>query len=299
MYYDIFKDIRQNLEKDNTIPTRTILSLNPSSQSCYDTGVQVGTCVRQIWLDKTDQIKTNPLSLKAKMSGFSGNWWETWFINKIKELGYYHNSQFPATDPQHLVKGIVDLSFINPHTNLIELGEIKTYDGSNYKTATSILGNTKVAPKPNTKHLLQAFRYSLIFKDQIKTNNLFYIDRACGDWYKYKQFKIELIELNDNIYPKIITIWNDKYYEYIEKSISSLGIYLAEEILLNHFSTGTVPQKDFVEEYDLQTIIELHSKQEIPEYLYNHYKKDPINNKIGSVACRYCPFAKGTCSSYD
>ena len=85
---DVFGSIRNNLQEDKRIPTRTLLNLNPSSQVCYDeNNKQLGSCLRQVWLEKTDQIKTNPIGVSAVMAGFSGNWWEDWFIDKLKEVG--------------------------------------------------------------------------------------------------------------------------------------------------------------------------------------------------------------------
>lgn len=298
--YDVFNKVRLNLEKDNKIHTKTLFNLNPSSQVCYDSNQnQIGSCLRQVWLEKMDQPKTNKIGISAVMAGFSGNWWEDWFINQLKELGLYYNSSFAATDVNHFVKGIVDVAIKNTDTNEIELGEIKTYDGSNYYVAQNIIGNTKVAPKPKDKHLLQAFRYSLIFKDQFKANNLFYIDRACGAWKKHKQFRIELVEINKDLYPKISTVWNDNYYEYTDTRISANGVYSAEAKLLEAFSTGQIPDKEFIEIYSETEIEDRYSRKDIPDYAYTNYKKDPKNNSLGDVNCKYCPFSNGTCKNYE
>lgn len=301
--YDIFSQIRSNIDDRNSrrIPTKTLLSLNPSSQSCFDisnNNKNIGTCLRQIWFSKNDYEKTNIQGV-SNIANLAGNWFEDWFIDELKETNLYYSSNFPATDPQRLVKGLVDVAIINPISKEIELGEVKTYSGDNYYNAVSILGNKNTKPKPKDKHLLQAFRYSLIFKEQIKINNLFYIDRSCGSWYKNKQFKIELNEIDNIIYPKISTIWNDTYYEYTDTRISDLGIYNSEETLLEYFSNNEVPPKDFLEEYDDETIEQKYLKKEIPEYKYNLYKKDPKNNVIGDPNCFYCPFSKGLCKLHE
>ena len=298
--YDIFNQIRLNLEKDNSIKSNTLLNLNPSSQVCFDitTNKNIGTCLRQIWFTKNDYEKSNNLN-SANISRFAGNWFEDWFITQLKETGIYYNSSFAATDTERLVKGIVDVAIHNHSNKTIELGEVKTYDGSNYFNSQLILGNKTIKPKPRDKHLLQAFRYSLIFKDQFDVNNLFYIDRACGQWYKNKQFKIELNTINGISYPKISTVWNDEYYEYTDTRISDKGIYLAEGTLLNHFGTNQVPPKDFIEEYDENTIMRKLELKEIPDYVYAKYKRDPFNNPIGDSDCKFCPYAKGLCKEYE
>lgn len=298
--YDVFTKIRLNLEKDNKIPSKTLLNLNPSSQPCLDisTNKNIGTCLRQIWFTKNDFEKTNIINVN-NISNIAGNWYENWFINELKACNLYYNSSFSATDTSRLVKGIVDVALLNPNTNEIELGEVKSYDGSNYNNMSTILGNKNNKPAPRLKHLLQAYRYSLIFKDTIKVNNLFYIDRACSSWYKNKQFKIEIEEINKVLYPKISTVWNDEYYQYIETTVSDVGIYKAEEKLLDHFYQNTAPEKDYVEEYSEEVIKSRYEKDLIPQYLYNKYIKDPINNPIGDSECKYCPYAKGLCNKYE
>ena len=297
--YDVFTKIRNNLETNNRIFSKTLLNLNPSSQVCFNSsGESLGTCLRQVWFTKNDFEKSNIMPV-SNISNFAGNWFEDWFILQLKETGLYYSSSFPATDVQRLVKGIVDVALRNPNDESIELGEVKTYDGSNYYNSQIILGTKTVPPKPRDKHLLQAFRYSLIFKEQFKTNNLFYIDRACSQWFKNKQFKIQLNEINGISYPKISTIWNNEYYEYTDTRISDKGIYAAEESLLNYFVINEVPPRSYVEEYDQETINKKIELKEIPDYLAVKNKRDPVNNPIGDSNCKYCPYAKGLCKTYE
>lgn len=298
---EIFTAILKNITKDTKIPTKTIVTLNPSSQVCYEeNSKQIGTCLRQVWLDKTDQKRTNPLGLNAIMSGFSGNWWENWLIDQTKELGIYHSSSFTLTDPSRIVKGIVDLATIDIELNEIILNEIKTYDGSNYNNSSLIIGNTKVDPKPRDKHLLQLFRYLLIAQqNKITKGNLLYIDRACGLYSRNKQFHVELIKVNNVTYPKITT-HNTKgeIVEYVDVRITDNGIYEAEEKLLDCLSTNTIPTKEFKEVYsEIETELN-YSKGLVSKYVYEKWKRDPVNNSVGDHQCKYCPFAGGTCSNW-
>lgn len=300
MFYDIFAGIREVLDKKSSLSSPNILTVNPSSQLCYHEGKQLGACVRQVWFDKTEAPKTNPISLKARMAGFAGNWWEDWFVDQIKHLGIFEGSQIIATDVSKVVKGFIDVSIINPTTGNIELIEVKTYDGSNYYGAKGVLGTKAEAPTPKMNHLLQAFRYLLIYKDEVDAINLCYIDRACGDWYKYKQFRVTLIEDDSgDLYPKIETLWNNGYHMYTLPKVTASGIELAENKLLNHLMDNTVPDRDFIEVYSSEVVNSKFLDGNVPKYLYDKWQKNPEDNPIGDFQCKYCPYFNGTCKEYD
>ena len=46
-------------------------------------------------------------------------------------------------------------------------------------------------------------------------------------------------------------------------------------------------------------IEEKYASKEIPDYLYTKHKRDPLNNPIGSSSCKYCPYSKGLCKTYE
>ena len=299
MFFDIFGEIKNNLEKKPKLKRPSLLTINPSSQVCYSNGKQMGSCLRQVWLDKTAHEKTNEISLKARMAAFSGNWWEDWFINQLKELHIYEDSQFIASDPSKLMKGLVDVSFTNPKTNKLELIEVKTYDGSNYYGSQSILGTKSIAPKPRMSHLLQSFRYLMIYADEVEAINLCYIDRACGDWYKYKQFRITLVDVNGKQCPYIEYNWNGVYHSVVDPDVSDVGINEAEDKLLEHLSNNTIPMKEFTEVYTDTQVNDKYLDGDIAKYLYDRWSKDPENNPIGDFQCKYCAFSNGTCKAYD
>lgn len=300
MYFDIFNEIKTNLEKPRALSRPNLLTINPSSQVCYTSeGKQVGSCLRSVWLDKTNQTKTNAFGLKGRMAAFSGNWWEDWFVNQLKETHLYEDSQIIASDPSRFMKGFIDVSFKNPLSGSTELIEVKTYDGSNYYGAQAVLGTSTAPPAPKVSHLLQAFRYLMVYSEEIEAINLCYIDRACGDWYKYKQFRITFTVLKDRTYPKIETIWKDEYYSYINRDVSKEGIDEAEAKLLSHLMESKIPMKEFQETYSNEVIGTRFLDGEIPKYKYDKWLKDPENNPIGDFQCNYCPFSKGTCKNYD
>lgn len=300
MFFDIFGEIKSNLDKKSKLSRPNLLTINPSSQVCYSPeGVQLGSCLRSVWLDKTGHTKTNPIGLKARMAAFSGNWWEDWFIDQLKQTGTYEGSNLTASDPSRFMKGLIDVSMINPKTGNIELIEVKTYDGSNYYGAQAVLGTKAVAPKPKMSHLLQAFRYLLIYRDEVDAINLCYIDRACGDWYKYKQFRITLIDVDGTFSPYIETNWNGALHTFVVAEVTEAGIDEAELSLLSHLSDGTIPMKEFSEAYSDEVVGQRFLDGLIPKYQYDKWIKDPDNNPIGDFQCKYCAFSNGTCKDYD
>lgn len=299
---DIFGIIKNRLQENRKIPSKTLINLNPSSQVCYSDidGSQLGSCLRQVWLEKTDQEKTNPIGLNAVMAGALGNDYEEWLINQLKETGLYYNSGISFTDTSRVVKGIVDVIIKDPNTGELCLGEIKSYDGSNYTNSSLIIGNSKNKPKPRDKNLLQLMRYMLIGLELgFKTGYLIYVDRACN-YYKNKQFKIELVNISGKNYPKISTTDHlGEYYEYTDMRICDTGIYEAEDKLLQHLGSNAIPDKEFVEEYDEETVHTRFEAGLIPDYLYNKWKRDPMNNPLGDFQCKYCPFYNGTCKNWS
>lgn len=301
MFYDIFSNIKTNIEKPRSLTRQPLFSINPSSQVCFNSeGKSVGSCLRQVWFDKTGNAeKVNPVSLRGKMAAFSGNWWEDWFINQLKEIHVYEDSNVIATEPSKFVKGLVDVTFTNPITEKIELVEVKTYNGSSWAAAQNIHGTAKIPPKPKLSHLLQAFRYLIIYKEEVEAINICYIDRSCGDWYKHKQFRVTLLEVDDKYHPHIECIHNEELQAHVEFDVSIEGISLAEDKLIEYLSTSEVPPKDYIESYDTSTIIKRYMDGLIPEYIYKKWQKNPDTTPIGDFQCVYCPYYGGSCSSYD
>lgn len=300
MFYDIFESIKNNIEKPRSLSRKSLFSINPSNQVCFnDDGKSVGSCIRQVWFDKTgNALKSNTVSLRAKMAAYSGNWWEDWFIDQLKEIRVYEDDGVLATDSSKFVKGLIDVTFTNPNTNKIELVEVKTYNGSSWAAAQNIHGTSKITPKPKMSHLLQSFRYLMIYKSEVEAINICYIDRSCGDWYKQKQFRISILEIDGRHYPNIECVYNDQLYSSIEPDITIEGINEAENKLIEYLSNDEVPPKDYIEQYDSQTIIHKHMNGEIPDYIYKKWQKNP-DTPIGDYQCLYCPYYGGSCSNYD
>jgi len=304
MFLDLFDSISK-INKDldsNKLTAEPIFSfLTPSSQVCYSakTNQQLGSCSRELWFEKNNYPKTNiKNSEHVKMSAYIGNKWEDWFVDNLKLLpNTFITTQVLATYPENFVKGFVDVLIKNPISTKFELIEVKTYDGGSFFSA-EIYGDDYKKPTPKIKHLLQAFRYLLIFKEKVDAINLVYIDRSCTSWFRNKQFRITLEEFSGNIYPKIEVMHKGNFITYVNSEVTEASIINSEKNLLTNIRTNTIPPKDFKASYTPQEIEEKYKAGLIYKSSYTRYKNDPLAVSLGDFQCEYCPFSKGTCEKY-
>lgn len=301
MFLNIFDTIEKLFSDDNLLEsTGNLPTLSPSSQVCYsaqDPGVQLGSCLRQVWFDKNNYTKTRAIKPHVRMAGYIGERWEEWLESFLKESGLFVQSQVPAVDSSQFVKGIVDSVVINPLTNKKELVELKTYDGSSYISMQTICGTVKTQPKPRMTHLLQAFRYLLIYKDQVDAINILYVDRSCSGWYKNKQFRVTLYNFDGKVYPSVQYDWNGSLYTHIEKNVTEDAIYNTEKTLQSYLLSGEIPPCDFKETYTSEEVEYNYSKGLIYKTQYEKYKKDP-SESLGDFQCNLCSYSGGTCARY-
>lgn len=303
MFLDLFENISKVNKELSSISLNAdpIFSfLSPSSQVCYSakTNQQLGSCMRELWFDKNNYLKTNERSLDhVKMSAYIGNKWEDWFVDNLKLLpNTFITTQVLVTYPQNFVKGFVDVLIKNTITNNFELIEVKTYDGGSY-FSSEIYGNEYKKPTPKIKHLLQAFRYLLIFKDKVDAINLVYIDRSCTSWFRNKQFRITLETFSGEVYPKIEVMHQGSFITYINSEVTESSMLQSEEKLLTAIKTNAIPEKDFKATYTSQEIEDKYAKGLIYKSSYTKYQNDK-NVNLGDFQCEYCPFSKGTCEKY-
>lgn len=304
MFLDIFQKLADKYNKPKLFNSATnfLPILSPSSQSCYSLidNSQLGACLRQQWFDKNNYLKTNTfIAPHVKMSAYIGDKWEEWVLNDLKELGIYADSQIPVTVPKYFVKGFIDGAIYNPlDSNKVELLEIKTYDGGNFFNSKNIYGTKSDRPTPKITHLLQAFKYLIILKDKVEAINLLYVDRSCSGWYKNKQFRITLLEFENDFYPQIEFLWEGCLTSYVDRSISEKAIKDTDRKLLDYIINGQIPNKDFKPIYTEEEVELNFSKGLIYKTNYDKYKKDPSSVRLGDYQCNLCPFSNGTCEKY-
>jgi hypothetical protein len=301
MFHDLFSLVDQSLNKKSPLKTakNQFSFLTPSSQLCIDDNKKdIGFCSRQLWYEKNQYQKSDP---KPKvnhvvMAADAGDYWENWFINHIKTSGCYVDNQIPCSHPESFVKGFADMLTTNPQTNKLELTEIKTFNGSEYYKQ-SIYGTLKIRPTPQMSHLLQAFRYLLVHNEEVDAVNLAYIDRSCSGWFKNKQFRITLFEHDSKFYPNIQFKWtDDKLHNYIEKSVTDVGLLEAEKQFLSYMREGVVPPSTYIPIYSAPQIEARNNLGLISKTSYLKYKEKGVS--LGDFPCNYCEF-KTTCLNHE
>lgn len=303
MYLDIFSKLSETLNQVSPLQADPIFSfITPSTPVCYSVKnkEQLGSCLRELWFEKNNYQKTNILNKNSdhvKMSAYIGNVWETWFINLIKQQpNLFVAEQILATYPENFVKGYADLLIKNPNTDKLELIEVKTYDGGSY-FSSEVYGDSNKQPTPKIKHLLQAFRYLLIYKNKVDAINLVYIDRSCTSWFRNKQFRITLENFNNQLYPRIEVLWNGELYSYVNSHITEKSVLETEAKLLESIRQNKIPKKDFKAQYTKEEIEEKYKAGLIYKTSYNKYQEDN-SIVLGDFQCAYCPYSKGTCEKY-
>jgi Holliday junction resolvase-like predicted endonuclease len=292
-FFDILSVIEKNLSSTVTLKTDRIPTINPSMAMCYSAidSSPLGSCLRQVYMEKMDYPRSNPMGIYVKMTTEAGRLWESWVIEQYKQLGIYINHSVKIYDPERFISGEIDILHKNLDTGELEITEVKQYNGSNFYAAGSLLGTKKDHAKPKDQNLLQVFTYLLMTKDQISSINLLYIDRSCGSFYNNKQFVIKLFEQNDKIYPRIMyKDHENKVTEYIDYRINNKNLKEKEDMLKEFLKGEIIPPRDFNITYSSTEIEAKFLQSIISKTKYNKWKENPKTNPIGDWQCQYCQF---------
>lgn len=306
--YNIFENIKTNLQKKENLPrlsTDKLDTHSPSSSMC-DSAIDskpIGSCIRSNYLKRMKAPESNPTDIYVTMACEAGNLWENWIIDQYKDLGIYIDHSVRVTSFEYNISGEIDILHLNPNTNELEISEIKQYNGSNYYAAAELKGSSKIKPKPKDQNLLQVFDYLLTVKDSIKYINLVYVDRSCGSYYNNIQFIIRLADRDGIYYPLITYFKSDGTTDdYIDPRINSEVTQKKKKELENYIRLEEIPPKDYQIKYDSKTIEMKYSLGEISKTKYTKWRE--TNESFGDWNCSYCRFGPGkdgfsVCESLD
>lgn len=127
--------------------------------------------------------------------------------------------------------------------------------------------------------------------NDITYSNLVYIDRSCGAFNNNVQFRISLTTVNEEVYPKIEYLNNNKEVEYyIDYRITEKAVLAKNTLLDHHVDIEKIPKRDFQHSFPPHIIEDMLVKKEITESRYKKYKENPIKNPIGDWQCKFCPY---------
>lgn len=292
-FFDILSAIETNLQSTVSLKTDRIPTINPSMSMCYSTldSAPIGSCLRQVYLDKMLYPVSNPMGIYVQMTTEAGKLWESWVIEQFKQIGIYVNHSVKVYDPVRFISGEIDILHRNPDDNTLEVTEVKQYNGSNFGAAGSILGTKKEQGKPKDQNLLQVFTYLLMVRDQISNINLLYIDRSCGSYYNNKQYVISLHRHNDCLYPKVsYKDINGAVAHYIDYRINDKAILEKENMLKEFLKGEVIPPKDYTLVYTDAQVEAKVLRGEVSKTKYSKWKDDKVANKIGDWNCTYCKY---------
>ena len=297
--YNILNSIKTNLERKSPIINNAPKQFShaPSRAMCYSAVDKqpIGACMRAVYLQNKGYPQSNPTTIYVRMTAEAGKLWESWLVNQYKELGIYISHSTKLYDKTNHMSGEFDIVHYNPETDKVELTECKQYNGSNYYAAKSIAGSKDTDPKPKDSHLLQCFDYLIMCtnteNENIDTVNLLYLDRSCGSFSNNMQFTITLTPNGNTVSPKITYLnFEGEEVSYVDERITLEAVLHKNEMLKLCIDQEVIPPRDYVLQYDKNTLQQKVFNKEVSTYKYNQYIKDPTKNPIGDWNCIYCPF---------
>lgn len=276
----------------------------PSQAMCYSDidGCAIGACVRQVWLEKNNEIITNPKSSYNNFIFEAGHLWEGWLTEKYKELGIYLDNSVKIVDNEFHTSCELDIVHKNPIDNSIEVTECKQYNGSNIYAAKDLLGTDTQYPRPKDQNLLQCVKYLLTLqKYNIQKINLLYLDRSCSGVYNNKQFVIYLDK--HKIYYD--TLFKGKLLTVEEERFTTQSLIDKETVLLQLLEEKVCPAVDYYPIYTKEIIEKEFKLGNLTKTRHKQLQENKIPMEDeASWQCKYCPYWKNretgesTCLNY-
>lgn len=277
--------------------------LHPSSAmvQTYD-NKPLGACIRQVYFDKIGAKESNPVTSYNIMVTDSGNMWESWVINRYKDLGIYLDNSIKLVDNTYNISCELDILHKNFELGTVEVTEVKSYAGHNYQAVKELLGSDTQAPKPKDQNLLQVVKYLLVLKRYgIEVVNLLYIDRSASNYWNNKQFRVYL-DSSDIYYS---TFYKGQWLDIRETRFDVNSILEKDQALLQMLELKVAPPPDYYIQYTKEILEQEYIAGNVTKTNYQKVIKDEIPvTDLSSYNCRYCRYGKNkgtgeaTCLNY-
>ena len=294
--------LNSHLTSGSKLKVQRFPAFYPSSASCIskaDGQTVVGSCIRQLWYRYKGYPESNPPTLYSQWIFASGNIWEEYLIEKLKEMGLWLANSVRFNNLELFMSGEIDILIKGPKYNPITgtgkwIVENKTYGGQNYTMKKDLLGSRDQNPKPKDANLLQSFIYLLTFKEQADTVVLNYIDRSCSGPENNKEFHITIHEEGDDLFPLITTTnFYGQDYAYVDRRISLNAIKERFADLIEYLKNDDLPLPEFQHKYTDEQVEEKYSLGLIVKTKYEAWTKNHDKFPIGDWNCSniYCSFS--------
>lgn len=256
-----------------SIGNRDLSHIYATDLSCHMTVDNVkqlvGKCRRQVWYQKVGVEPTNPSDVSGIKKMESGNIYEDWFINLVKEVGDYIGEQVRVFIPEHNISGRIDLVTRDPQTGMLMGWEIKS-TGSYYVTKQCIKADDAF---PKLEHIMQIIPYMVKKKEHVKLWKILYIDRGSVEWKPHNIIMIddEKLKVNNKI---------------IEFSLNE--IYERADHITECIESGEAPDRDYMLEYTIERARELSNDGLLNKTNTKKLQKGKID--FGDWQCAYCDY---------
>ena len=259
--------------------------------------VTLGKCLRAAFYRASGIDKTNPGGIRLYMTGRLGKQAEIMQVNLWKEMGVWVANNIKFFDKELALSGELDSILKNPLDDKLFGLEMKTYYG--YPAGRVICGVKKergsgkfLAGRPKDEHFLQALLYAWQYRDRLDDYRVYYLERGDGNRV---EFRVGFSKRNDG---KHQCYWEQipgKYWNAFQEG-KVLQPYTIEDIhsrykdLIKALRKKTMPEKDFSDSWDSDTIEYKYSQGELSKTNYDKWVKNPDTNKLGDWHCSYCSY---------
>lgn len=237
----------------------------------------LGGCLRASYFRLT-ATQGMPEDARSQFIFEQGSRVESMLIDWWKEMGIWAADHIKFVDYAHNISGELDALLVEPSGQLY-IAEVKSFYGYNAKA--ELFGNKSKDGMPKMSQLLQTLIYLDFFKERIPYARMVYFARDSVD---RRTFKIELAEMNGELYPKVEGT--------ILTTFTMNDIYARYASLQRMIDAGQVPPNDFELQYSPAKIEAQYAKGNIGKTKYDKYKSGKVRDGayLGDWNCRYCRY---------
>ena len=251
-----------------------------------------GQCMRASWYRGMKVPKSEPSSAGLMHKAHAGKWNEEGIIERWKQMGLWVDNNIKFYNPQYYLSGELDAVIRNPITGGRILYEIKSFYGYNANKGITGSKRPEVPGKPKDNQFLQALVYAWEYRNDLDEYRMYYIERGDGHRVEFRVGFDELPSGEHQAWWQQIPgdYWNTFKPEKVLQPFNVEDVYRRYEKLLKALKTKKLPDREFSDNCDPDTVEWLRRNDLIGKTVYEKYKKKPETNPIAQWQCNYCQF---------